>query len=75
MKVVRVFIFLAQRYSAPIPDREAHVDDRLRVVIMGGDPKIQRGQGLGAATCSTSFILIKPSHCWELLKVAQPSTS
>ena len=43
--------FFAERHSAPIPDREAHVDDRLEVEIIGDDPKEQRGQGLGAATC------------------------
>jgi hypothetical protein len=31
--------FLGERQSAPIPDREAHVDDRLRVVIMISDLK------------------------------------
>ena len=31
--------FLAQRQSAPIPDREASVDDRLKVVIIKSDLK------------------------------------
>ena len=47
----RNFIFLVERQSAPIPDREAHVDDRLEVEIMEIYPKEQRGQGLGAAPC------------------------